>query len=307
MELFSDLPRRGVCDVQRFTANSATANVGWHTWRKRPGVSMVQIFCLAGGGGGGNGVVGANSTAAGGGGGGSSGQTVVTIPAIMVPDWLFVSVGYGGGSNASGIGSRVSATPDTNSSSCLAIANPGAAGGNGSGGTGGGGGAAGGVVSANAMYLGWPFSNVLAGQGGSNGGAAVEGITVTMPATGLFCMGGCGGGGLPAAGVAGKDGGFYQGTSAWGQPPRGLGGTSATTPGGQGSNGAQVLPGIFWHFGGTGGGSSHGSATGAGLAGGPGGAGGYGCGGGGGGGALTGSTQGLGGKGGDGIVIITAW
>lgn len=68
-----------------------------------------------------------------------------------------------------------------------------------------------------------------------------------------------------------------------------------------------VVFGTEMYCGGTGGGSTHGSATGAGLVGARGGAGGRGCGGGGGGGALTGSSQGMFGLGGPGQVIIVSW
>ncbi len=69
MEGAFDLPRNSLADVQVFTANSPSADVGHAIWRKRPGATMVSIFMLGAGGSGGNGVVGANSVAAGGGGG----------------------------------------------------------------------------------------------------------------------------------------------------------------------------------------------------------------------------------------------
>lgn len=300
-------PRNHLADVQIFYANSTAAGSQFAPCRKRPGATMCQIICIGGGGGGGNGVVGANSTAGGGGGGGSSGQTIVTMPIIFLQDELFVSVGSGGASNAAGIDSRVSVYPDTSASTCIALANHGNAGGNGSGASGGGGGGNGGAATASSIILGNSFAITTAGQAGVAGGGTGVGSTVTMPVTGLLCMGGAGGGGLPAAAAAGSNGGSYGSTGDWNVPPRGLGGTAATVPGGQGSNGCSPLAGLFFYFGGSGGGSSHGSASGAGLFGGNGGQGGYGSGGGGGGGALTGSVQGLGGRGGDGIVYIIQW
>lgn len=307
MEGFFGLPRNTLADKQVFAANSPSAGSDFHSWRKRPGVTMVQIIAIGGGGGGGNGVVGANSTAAGGGGGGSSNLGITTMPAAFLPDELFVSVGFGGASNAAGIASRVAVYPDASPSTNLCYSNGGGAGGNGSGATGGGAGSAATNATVSNCVPGGAFFSTIAGQAGVAGGTTGAGSTVTMPATGLLMMGGCGGGGLPAAAAAGSNGGTYQGTGDWTVPPRGLGGTTATTPGGVGCNGYAPLQGLFFYFGGTGGGSSHGSATGAGLVGGNGGAGGYGCGGGGAGGALTASVQGLGGRGGDGVVYILSW
>jgi hypothetical protein len=305
--LFS-FPRNRLCDIQTFAANSPNSGSDFHIWRKRPGVTMLHIICIGGGAGGGNGAVGANSTAAGGGGGGSAVSMSGTIAAHAVPDELFVSVGFGGLTNTGGVPSRVAVYPDTSASTCIALANGGGAGGNASGVTPGtAGSAATATTQANVIL---DFITLVAAnaQAGVAGTAASVGTSVTMPNTGLVCMGGCGGGGLPAAATPGSNGGTYTGTGSYSAPPRGLGGTGATVPGGGGSNGYAVWPGVFLFFGGTGGGSSHGSASGAGLVGGAGGAGvGPGCGGGGGGGALTGSVQGVGGRGGDGIVIITAW
>ena len=81
LELFHR-PLPFLADVQVFNANAVTAGVGWVTWAKRRGVSMVQIICIAGGGGGGGGFVGAASAAGGGAGGGSAGQTAVTVLAL---------------------------------------------------------------------------------------------------------------------------------------------------------------------------------------------------------------------------------
>jgi hypothetical protein len=312
MEGFRNLPQHS--DIRYFHANSPTASVGLDVWRKLPGATMVHIFCLGGGGGGGNGVVGANSTAAGGGGGGSGSQTVLEMPAVFLPDMLWVCVGFGGAANTAGIASSVlmfpkvlpNNTPDL--SNIIAVGNGGGAGGNASGATAGSAGSAGAIPNAGTqLCFGTQFARYVAGQAGVAGNSTGVGTSNAMPTTGLLASGGCGGAGLGAAGAAGSAGGTYSSTGFFDVPPRGTGGSSATTPAGNGSNGYPPLPGLFFQWGGTGGGSSHGSATGAGLVGGLGGAGGYGSGGGGGGGALTGSTQGTGGKGGDGIVVIMQW
>lgn len=306
LDLFH-LPPGTVADVQIFGPNAAVAGVGWSTWRKPRGVTMCTIFGFGSGGGGGNGVVGANSTAAGGGGGGSGGQTYLTIPAALVPDVLFISVGMG--LNAAGVASRVAINPDTTANNCLWIANGGGVGGNGAGATAGAAGSAGAVATIATMPLaGLGTYSLLAGQAGIIGGTTVAGAALTIPTTGLVITGGTGGGGLPAAATNGKDGGAFTVAGVFPPQPAGLGATAATTPGGDGSNGfAMAFRGLGYNYGGTGGGTSHGSATGAGLVGGKGGAAGPGCGGGGGGGALTGSTQGTGGRGGDGSVVILAW
>ena len=58
---------------------------------------MVRIMCIAGGGGGGSGHS-SNTTGSrgGGGGGGSSAISIVTIPAYVLPDRLYISCGIGG-------------------------------------------------------------------------------------------------------------------------------------------------------------------------------------------------------------------
>lgn len=304
-------PRRGIADVQIFAANAPTSTGtedGCAVWRKRPGATMVTIFALGAGGGGGNGTVGAVSTAGGGGGGGSGSQVYIEIPAFLVPDTLFVSVGVGGqGNGATGGRSIVQLAPGTYSAqNALFVETKGGTGGNsgaggGSSGTGGGVGAIGNNPLASCAFV------TYAGQDGNSAPGPGSPSNKNLPVTGLRVSGGCAGAGLNGSGVAGSVGGVFTNPDARAFPTTvgGTAGSTATTPGGAGSNGFEMVKG-YW-CGGTGGGSSHGSATGAGLVGGMGGNGGIGSGGGGGGGALTGSVQGLGGKGGDGLVIITQW
>lgn len=303
------LPRATLAQAEMFTANSPGDGTGWAIWRKRPGVTNLSIIGWGGGGGGGAGAVGANSTAAAGGGGGSSAQTMVTLTGPHIPDVMYVSVGFGGAASGNGQNSRVSIFPDNTVNNCLWSATRGAAGGNAAAGTAGAAGAAGGVMTIASMPLGGAGTyNFLAGQAGIIGGAAVAGAALTLPVTGLLVTGGTGGGGLPAAATIGTAGGAFTVAGRFPAQPGGIGGAAATTPPTGGSNGFQAIPGLRFYYGGTGGGSTHGSATGAGLVGAPGGAGGIGSGGGGGGGALTGSTAtNIGGRGGDGLVIIVAW
>ena len=305
---FFHTPSAVTGDRQTFGPTSSATGVGWATWNKPRGCTMVTFYVVGAGGGGGNGVAGANSAAAGGGGGGSGGQTVATVPAVFLPDTLFVSVGVG--SNAGGVESRVAISPiGTVANNCVIRAAPGAVGGNASGATAGAAGAAGAISNIASMPLaGMGSFQFLAGQAGIIGGTTVAGAALTIPATGLCVTGGTGGGGLPAAFAAGTAGGSF--TVAGIFPPHagGLAQATATLPGNNGSNGMdRVIRGLEYSYGGTGGGSSHGSATGAGLFGGNGGKGGIGSGGGGGGGCLTGGVAGIGGRGGDGQVCIICW
>ena len=98
------LPLNTKFDQQIFSANAAANGVGWHSWRKPRGVSFIQFFCLGGGGGGGGGFAGAVGAAAAGGGGGASAQSSIIFPAHLLPDVLYISVGYGGaGSSGTGV------------------------------------------------------------------------------------------------------------------------------------------------------------------------------------------------------------
>lgn len=297
-------PQPSVEDVQYFLAASTAAGVGWQTWRKPPGKTMLHILLFGPGGNGGNGAVGANSTAAGGGGGGSGSQTSLLIPLHMLPDVLYLSLPYGGVAAPA----RISTYPEAVANTTVALANQGGAGGNAAGATAGAAGAAGAVATLATMPLGGAgISQLLAGQAGIIGGTTVAGAALTLPVTGLYVTGGTGGGGLPAAAATGTNGGSF---TVAGYHPSNTGGAGpavATTPAGDGSYGLSWRQGLRYMYGGTGGSSTHGTATGAGLVAGRGGDGGFGCGGGGGGGGLTGSTQGLGGRGGDSFAVLVAW
>lgn len=291
--------------------NSASAGQDWTPWIKPLGKSKCQIILIGAGGGGGNGVVGANSTAAGGGGGGSGGMTIIEIPFAFIPNVLYVSVGFG--QTIAGVASYVSTQPNTTANHVLGIANGGGVGGNGAGATAGAAGSAGGIATNATMPLGWPFSKLaLAGQAGIIGGTTVAGAALTLPTTGLRCTGGTGGGGLPAAAATGTNGGSFTvpGTpSYFPAHPGGVGSATATNPADPGRSGYALSPNTvgFYNYGGTGGASTHGTATGGGLVQASGGNGGIGSGGGGMGGALTGSAAATKASGGPGLVIITCY
>lgn len=262
---------------------------------------MVAMLCISAGGNGGGGAVGAVSTAGGGGGGASGKIAFVCVPINRLPETLFVDVSaspfivIGPGALVQGNG--------------VLYASGGAAGANGGAGTGGAGAPSVSVpLISDQPLAGMGVFNFIVNQAGIIGGAAIAGANLTLPTTGIIVTGGTGGGGLGATAVVGKDGGSFTVSGAFPPHSGGLGGSAATTPGGHGSNGFDnVIAGLRYSYGGTGGGSSHGSATGAGLFGGNGGAGGIGCGGGGGGGCLTGGVAGVGGRGGPGQIVIIAW
>lgn len=273
---------------------------------------MAFMLAIGGGGAGGSGVIGANSVSAGGGGGASGNQSRLIIPLALIPDVLYVSapapaIAAAGGTASIGI------KPDGTTNHTLLTATGGNAGGNAAAGTGGAGGTAASVNTlAQGPIAGLGNSIYLAGQAGIIGGAAVSGGALTLPVTGLVCTGGTGGGGLPAAAAAGTNGGSFTvpaAPSPFPPQPGGVGSATATNPAAPGANGIiRAVSGLQFGYGGTGGASTHGTATGGGLVQASGGNGtGWGCGGGGMGGALTGSTPGVRSLGGPGYVIIICW
>lgn len=309
MHLPNHLPSDSLVDIQTFTTNFMNGmSIGYQVWNKPPGVGMVNILALGGGGGGGNGVVGAASTAAGGGGGGGSTTCCVTVPAHLLPDVLYIWVGQGGAPNAAGQVTEVTVGADVTANSRLCYAPGGNQGGNAAGAVAGAGATAAGIPSiSNCPLAGLGNYTFNSGTAGVIGGTTVAAANLALPTAGQFCTGGAGGGGLPAAATLGTKGGDLTGAGVFPTLPGGVGGSGTTTPAANGSNGIRPVTKLGYWMGGAGGGSTHGSATGAGLVAGQGGAGDIGSGGGGGGGGLTGSVQGKGGSGGSGIVVITAW
>ena len=310
-------------DYQTFYANASTTSIaslnGVSVWNKPRGAQSVFIICIGAGGSGGNGSVGAVASAGGGGGGGSGGQTTVWVPAMLIPDNLYVSVAKANPPGGSVVGYTsvglypMNYTPaGAYRNDCIAMGTYGTNGSNATAGTGGGAGAAGAAVTFSNCPLagiGGIFNAIKGEPGTAGGNHNLAGGNVILPNTGLIITGGTGGGGgANAINDAGLNGGSINIASPTSivlpSQPGGIGGTSAPTAGGAGSNGSNsAVPGLLWFLGGTGGGSSGTSAA-SGSNGGNGGNGGYGCGGGGGGAAFTGFTAGIGGYGGDGIVII---
>lgn len=294
-------------DVQVFVGNaSSPTSLDWQTWTKPRGKTMCHILLIASGGNGGAGLIGANSLAGGGGGGSSGGQTSIRCPLWAIPDRLYIEAPQPNNS----INARVSIAPSTVTNDVLVWAGNGNNGGNGTAvPAGGAGGTAPAAATATQMALGWQWvQQAIAGQAGGAGGAAVSAGALTLPTTGLLVTGGSGGGGLPAAATGNTNGGSLAGPGV--APWISINNVSlqqATQPAESGSSGHMPVANLLYFYGGVGGCSTHGSATGAGLTQSSGGNGNYGCGGGGSGAALTGSTAGVVGKGGPAICIITCW
>ena len=296
-----DLGHFDVGDVnhQEFWGNGTTAGKTTHIWTKPRGINFAYIQMWAGGGNGGTGVIGANSTAAGGGGGGSGGYISLIVPAYFLPDILYLSLTKAGSSSGAAV--YISIYPDsTNAYAVFTLANCGAVGGH----------AAGGGAGSTQMIPGFQFIRAnIGGQAGIIGGTTVAAAALTHPATGNMLTGGGGGGGLPAAAATGTNGSSISSAFQDYFPALtgGIGSATATVPADSGRHGFQPRRKLQVRLGGTGGASTHGTATGGGLVQSSGGNGDWGCGGGGLGGALTGSSAGTVGKGGGAYAFITCW
>jgi len=292
-------PQNGYIDY--FPGFSTTAGGQWEVWNKPRGINFINIICIGGGGGGG---AAANvSGRTGGGGGGSGTISRVTMPAIILPDRLYVSSGVGGlggttlnGSN--GVSSFVSIAQNIGAIYVVCAADRGGAGNYA--GSGGSGGVA--FTISNCLQSSQGNFTSISGQNGGAGGSAA-GTSITYPTTGLLLSGGAGGGGGTAA-AGGNITAPASQTDTYTILPTisgGVAGTAGSLPGGDGSPGVNNME-LLLFSGGSGGGS--GFDTSAGAIGGRGGDGGFGCGGAGGGG---GTTAGRGGNGGPGLVIISCW
>lgn len=306
LDLSHLVPNTGNAIVQTFIGTSLASGNDWQVWNKPRGKTMIDILLVGKGGNGGAGVIGGVSTAAGGGGGGSGTQTRVTMPLALLPDQLILSLA--GITNTNNVQSYIWFTGASGvANHVVAHAAAGGNGGNASGATAGAAGVAGVTTNAAAMPIGWMFATVIAGQSGIIGGTTGASTGLTIPQTGLLVTGGTGGAGLGASGSTGSTAGGITGIGALPTIAGSVGGSSATTPPQVGSSGFQPLAKTLLLYGGTGGGSTHGSATTTGLVQASGGNGAPGCGGGGSGGALTGSTAGTVGLGGPAFCIITCW
>ena len=206
---FFHLPPSQKSDVQVFSPTAYATNVQWQTWEKPRGVSFVHIVAVSGGCGGGAGAVGAVSTAAGGGGGASGQSVVMWVPAWMLPDRLYISVGHGGAGGVAGAGglggyTYIAVHPDSSVvQHLLVMCGVGTGGGAGSGATAGTAGAVASSIAVGSALLSGLGAPALAstnlspaGQPGVAGGATGAGNALTLPTTGIFLTGGTGGGGL---------------------------------------------------------------------------------------------------------------
>jgi hypothetical protein len=306
-------------DVQTFigqaqtTAGAATGE--WKTWRKPRGAKFVYMIAVGGGASGGV-ALNTAATSGGGAGGGSGAQSTLMIPAMFLPDVLYIQAGLGGvqpatlvsaATNVAGIPTYVAIEPWNTAAaqSTLLFANGGqigiAAATSTTGGTAT-------VAASSASIANMPLAGrgayqFFAGQAGSAGGSSTTaGIAQTYPTTGLMVQGGAGGGGSSTSGQAG---GAITLAGFGDNFPAITGGTAAvtSTPAGSGSGGTMLK--MFQYTGGSGGGGS--TTTAGGLAG-AGGNGAPGCGGGGAGGSnTTVTTLGRPGDGGPGFVYIYSW
>lgn len=309
LDLFS-FPSSTANEIFTFSGNAATTATGWQVWNKPRGKSMCAIRLFGTGGNGGTGVIGAVSTAAGGGGGASGAQSSLIIPIDFLPDQLFLSLPHAGVGGAAV--SYISIVPaSTTVNHLLLTAKGGSNGGNASGATAGSAGTAGvATVIGDCPLAAMGIYSFIAGQAGIIGGTTGAAGALTLPVTGLIITGGTGGAGLGASASAGTAGGAFTipaSPTIFPAHAGGLGTATATVPPGNGEKGLTMFGRLQYFYGGTGGGSTHGSATGGGLVQSSGGDGAPGCGGGGMGGALTASSAGVVGKGGEGYCIITTW
>jgi hypothetical protein len=300
------LPKQQVGNIDYFPGFSNTSGGSWVAWEKPKGTHMIRITCIGGGGGGGYGQNSTVVTRSSGAGGGSGGITIVTIPAYVLPDILYVSAGAGGnGGNSvgsltsgSGSGSYVCIAQSTAAIYAVCVANGG--GGGGSNGTTTAGSAATVASIADMLLASYGIRNFLAGQIGTVGSTGTA-TAITYPTTGLLLSGGVAGGGgsSSSANVTAPTQTVY---NIFPSVTGGVAGTNGTN-GGQGHSIYQPL----LSCGGAGGGSTNTTGSGSGT-GGSGADGGFpGSGGGGSGcGAGTGGAR-SGGNGGSGLIIIHSW
>lgn len=314
---FSHVMNNPGVDIQSFFGTSdaagqtATNLTNWKVWNKPRGINWVYMIGVgAGASGVGGTFTGASAASAGAAGGGSGAQSVLLIPAMFVPQQLFVQTGLGGRqgttitsalTSVAGTGTYVAIEPTATTSAVsnlfFLIAN-GAASTTGGTAT---------AMSGNFPLAGRGWSQNFAGQNGGTAGATQNGAggAITLPTTGLMVTGGAGSGGKDVTGAGGGAGGAITGVGFLGTLPTHAGGTASAsgTNAGNGIDGRMVTP--YMHYGGSGGGSGAFAATGNGSTGSSGGNGGPGCGGGASGPGYT--TTGRAGDGGDGFVYIIGW
>jgi hypothetical protein len=93
-------PQNGYIDYF-YNTGGATGTFSWQTWEKPKGIGTIVITCIGAGGGGRSGWCANSATRSGGAGGGTGGFNRVLIPAVFLPDVLYVSVGRGGAGGGS--------------------------------------------------------------------------------------------------------------------------------------------------------------------------------------------------------------
>ena len=285
-------------------AQSGLIPQGTKVWNKPKGITFVYGLLIGPGTGGGGGGTG------GGGGGGSAGPIVTfLVPAIAVPDELYINVpsgGKGGPANTAGsvpatstlIGyNTVLQTTGTPNRTVFAFTNSttGQTGGGAGGTTSGAAGAGGTLASLNNLIMISTVGSVQISPATAPGQAGTTGAGANAPFLGRP-QGGASGGGI--SGGVGSAGGNVLGPSFGTQTiwNRNLSGGAAT--GQAGEDGITLFNPTFFSLPGAGGGANVGGV------GGRGGNGGIGSGGGGGG---AGSTGGAGGDGGSGFVMLVCW
>ena len=299
------LPKTGNGNIDYFynTGNSGITTSCWQTWEKPKGIGTIVITCIGGGGGGRSGDN-STSSGAGGGGGGSGGFSRLIIPAMVLPDVLYVTVGSGGaggigtavngdvGMGTVGTGSYVSIAPSTDAIYVACYANGGGTSVTFSSGGSVGGEAAAVAIRQNALMSGLGQFVSFAGQRGRDGSSGVV-QEIIYPTTGLLLSGGAAGG---SSGTNARNGGAVVVPT---QTSFSLISTrnGGVAPNGNGADGISISQPLM-STGGSGGATN--SDTGRSR----GGNGGFGSGGGGGGTAVAPTFSGSGGNGGDGLVII---
>jgi hypothetical protein len=321
---FGFLPPQFKGDVQLFFSNGTLpASQGWQIWQKPRGISMVYMITISGGGGGGGGFnrPGGTGDAGGGGSGGCSGITPMMMPAIFLPDQLYIFAGNGGIGGSSGVAGTAGAlsiislgngTATAGATIPNLILQSGQAGPTGGGaGTGAAGGAAGVAGTVSTFTTTGPLGKLgfftSTGTNTNNGYAGIAGIIGGSPSQTGFTISTTWNvlplsPGASGAGVNSPTNGFLGGGINLQVQTYGPEVTYQSIAGGgsvilDGSSGISSFK-PFFQTGGTGGSSSV-SGTG-----GKGGNGGIGCGGGGGGAGVTG---GKGGDGGSGMVAMICW
>jgi len=288
----------------------------WQTWRKPRGIKWIYMLGVGGGASGGCGVNTA-TTSGGGAGGGGGGQTTLMIPAMFVPDILYIAAGNGGPaqntSGAVGLGGTptyISIEPNTGMdlNKNLFWANPGTITGSAATATTGGGTG----VLATAATIGYMplagrglynLQTAAAGPGAGGSPNAVGGDISNAPNTGNVSFPGSGGGGTSGAGGGIGQSGLILGQDFYPLLSTGAAAASGSTPAVDGQGGFIANHFIF-NGGGCGGG---GATTTAGGISGRGGNGTPGSGGGGSGGATTTNPNVQSGAGGPGFVLILSW